>query len=424
MGRHLLFTLLAALACWTAAAQQRQDPVVAAALQENNLRASVNDHVYEFGPLTDTPAPKGYKPFYISHYGRHGTRSDWGAGDYLEVANTLEKAGEAGLLTPEGDSLRAEAMQVYLCHDGMDGRLTQHGVHEHEHLAERMYARYPQVFRKGCKQVRSISSVAQRCIISMVGFTNRLNELQPDLTFYWDTGEKFMKYISNETPKDVLTESASLLAALDRSYVPDTAAFLRRLFTDPDKARAFVPDAVTFERKVFNTARIAQSFDLPVNVYRHLPFDAIYKWYEYITMDIYLRQANSAAFGERRIVRAEPLVQDFVEKADEAIRQGNWAADLRFGHDYPLLAFAGYLGLEGVGDRLEMDEVIARWHGWENIPFASNMQVIFYRNKKGGDVLVKFLYNEKETLLRGLTPVQGPYYRWNDVRENIRGYLR
>lgn len=32
--------------------------------------------------------------------------------------------------------------------------------------------------------------------------------------------------------------------------------------------------------------------------------------------------------------------------------------------------------------------------------------------------------NEKETLLRGLTPVQGPYYDWSLVRENLAGWQR
>ena len=40
-------------------------------LQENIDRVAANYHGYEFHPLAYTPAPKGYKPFYISHYGRH-----------------------------------------------------------------------------------------------------------------------------------------------------------------------------------------------------------------------------------------------------------------------------------------------------------------------------------------------------------------
>lgn len=47
---------------------------------------------------------------------------------------------------------------------------------------------------------------------------------------------------------------------------------------------------------------------------------------------------------------------------------------------------------------------------------ASNLQMIFYRNKKG-EVLVKFLFNESETSIPSLGP--GPYYRWSLLREYL-----
>ena len=46
---------------------------------------------------------------------------------------------------------------------------------------------------------------------------------------------------------------------------------------------------------------------------------------------------------------------------------------------------------------------------------AANIQFAFYRNGVG-DVLVKVLFNERETAVRGLEPVAGPYYRWPDLK--------
>ena len=54
---------------------------------------------------------------------------------------------------------------------------------------------------------------------------------------------------------------------------------------------------------------------------------------------------------------------------------------------------------------------------------ASNLQIIFYRNKSN-DVIVKFLYQEQETRLRGLEPFYGPYYKWETVKANLEGYKR
>jgi hypothetical protein len=58
------------------------------------------------------------------------------------------------------------------------------------------------------------------------------------------------------------------------------------------------------------------------------------------------------------------------------------------------------------------------WRLENIIPMAGNVQIIFYRPKKGGksdDVLVKVLLNEKEVKLPVATD-KAPYYRWNDVR--------
>ena len=76
-----------------------------------------------------------------------------------------------------------------------------------------------------------------------------------------------------------------------------------------------------------------------------------------------------------------------------------------------------------MGERYAADEICDNWLAFWEIPMASNLQMIFYRSKKG-PVLVKFLYQEQERLLRGLKPVSGPYYRWDDVKANIAGYLR
>lgn len=47
---------------------------------------------------------------------------------------------------------------------------------------------------------------------------------------------------------------------------------------------------------------------------------------------------------------------------------------------------------------------------------ATNFQLVFYQKGKSPEILVKLLYNEQERLIPALTPVQGPYYRWTDLR--------
>ena len=419
----LVFTAFLGLAAASALAQVHQSPAAVKALQEDRTRAGNNLNSYEFFPIKDTKAPAGYKPFYVSHYGRHGSRSDWGGSAFLGVIAVMEQGQAKGILTPDGEMLLEGARKVLAGWDGMDGRLSQRGVREHAAIAKRLYNRYPQVF-KGKKNVRAVSSTVQRCIISMNSFTNSLIRQNPDLEIRLDTGEKFMEYLDNEKGWQQVTGRAMRKSfELMRDIPDDTLGVLSKVFTDPVAAREIVKSARHFTDDVFNTARVAEDFDVEEDIYSVLPFDAVYRRWAQNNMFLYLGHCNSVDVGAERVAMAQSCVEDIVTKADEAIATGKYAADLRFGHDYPLMALASYLGIEGVGDRLEVEEICDKWLGFWNIPMASNLQIIFYKNK-AGDVLVKFLYQEQERLLRGLEPYQGPYYKWETVKANLEGYKR
>ena len=419
----LIFTAFIGLSAFVALAQSHQSPVAVKALQEDRTRAGNNLNSYEFFPIQDTKAPAGYKPFYISHYGRHGSRSNWGGTAYEGVIAVMEAGKAKGILTPDGEMLLEGAKKVLAGWDGMDGRLSKRGVREHAAIAQRMYNRYPEVF-KGKKNVRAIASTVQRCIISMNSFTNSLVRQNPKLDISIDTGEKFMSYINNEKDWQKITGRAMMKSmAVLRDIPDDTLGVLSRVFTDPVAAREIVKSPRHFTDDVFNTAVVAEDFDIEEDIYSVLPFDAVYRRWAQNNMFLYMGHCNSVDAGAERVAMAKSCVEDIVAKADEAIATGNYAADLRFGHDYPLMALASYLGIEGVGDRLEADEICDKWMGFWNICMASNLQIVFYKNK-AGDVLVKFLYQEQEKLLRGLEPYQGPYYKWETVKANLEGYKR
>ena len=422
MKRYAIILAMLLAVCPALVAQHRSEAAVKA-LGEDITRAACNHNSYEFFPIKDTPAPKGYKPFYISHYGRHGSRSGWGGDRYSYVIHVLESGERAGLLTPGGDSLLAATRKEFALYAGMDGRLTPRGVREHAAIADRMYSRYPQVF-KGKKKVRAVSSMVQRCIISMNGFTNSLVRRNPKLDIRPDTGERIMEYIAPEGDWQEATRLAYEKGqAVVQKLPDDTLGVLERIFTDPVAGRKLVPSPKRLTDCIFTVAEMAEDFDIEENLFRFLPFDAIYRRWARHNVNLYTGQCNSMESGMERVPIAKPTVDDIVAKADEAIAGGEYAADLRFGHDYPLLGLVSYLGIEGVGERYAADEICDKWLAFWEIPMASNLQMIFYRNKKG-DVLVKFLYQEQERLLRGLKPFTGPYYRWEDVKANIAGYLR
>ena len=417
--RLLLAVFAATITAFAASAQDARNPEFEAFLRENPFRAGINTDGYEGGPYENTPAPKGYKPFYISHYGRHGSRSNWDEDSYKALIESLEKAEQAGILKPEGKTVLERARQCLEKHNGMAGRLTPPGAREHRGIAERMYQRFPEVFKKGSKNIRVISSTVPRVLVSMAAFTDRLTELDPKLDISWDTGETYQKYIDPE----VESFNREMFQEMSKIEMPrtDSVEFLSRFFTDTQKASEIVGRFSRFESQVFAVARITASFELE-DIFPLLPEESIYNNWARNNLSLYLGQANSKAFSHHRMPPALLTVKDVVDKADEVLADKSkdaLCADLRFGHDYPFIALCSAMGLEGIGQQLPIEEVNLKWFGAWYTPFAANLQMIFYKSKKSDDILVKFLVNERETKMMGIEPVSGPYYRWSDVRKKL-----
>lgn len=416
----IIVSIFASIPC--SFAQPKQSEAAVKYLRELPVRAGNNLNPYEFHGIKDTPAPKGFKPFYVSHYGRHGSRSDWGSRNYDTVISILTQAKEEGILSAQGETLLDVAERSLSIYSNMDGRLTPRGVKEHASIADRMYHRYPQVF-KGKKKIRAISSTVPRCLVSMASFTNALSADNPDLEIRLDSGEEFMKYLSNAGDASLAAGYKVKYEQYRKSASYDTTYTMKIVFTDQEKARKIVKNAEMFQSAVYGTALTTGVFDIEEDIFHMLPFDYIYFRWSLENLNLYMQYSASKEYGNLRVPSAQSVIDDIIAKADENIASGEFAADLRFGHDHPFLIMAGYLGLEGVGDRLEFEEVNDNWLGFFNIPMASNLQLIFYRDKKG-EVIVKFLFQEQETLLRKLKPWYGPYYKWEDVKSNIAGYLR
>ncbi len=138
-----------------------------------------------------TPPPAGYEPFYIDHYGRHGSRWLSTAADYTDPIEPLAKAERKGLLTARGRQLLAQLRAVQQASHRRTGELSDVGAEQHQAIARRMYERFPQVF-SGQVTVEARSSVVIRCILSMLNETSTLAALNPDISFVTDASEHDM----------------------------------------------------------------------------------------------------------------------------------------------------------------------------------------------------------------------------------------
>lgn len=152
-------------------------------------------YAYTYDNPARTPAPEGYEPFYISHYGRHGSRWLLRASEYTEVLETFGKAAprgrlvgvRAGCLTPRGTGLFGRR--------GQGGDLTPLGAEQHYGIAERMFESYPEVFR-GNARVDAQSTVVVRCVLSMAAFCDQLRRMNPELEITRTANNRTTRYLN------------------------------------------------------------------------------------------------------------------------------------------------------------------------------------------------------------------------------------
>ena len=81
------------------------------------------------------------------------------------------------------------------------------------------------------------------------------------------------------------------------------------------------------------------------------------------------------------------------------------------------MAYQPAIPLEGTFLTCSETEIPDFFQDYNYMCPACNVQLIFYRADGKAPVLVKFLLNEKETLIHGLKPLTGCYYEWSKVKE-------
>ncbi len=409
--KQLLFTTLLLPAVICASAQTR--PAELSAMPE---RSAGIYHSYEEPSLSDAAVPAGYVPFYISHYGRHGSRWHTSEPFYATPLKTLRQADEKGILTARGRRLLAQAER--LAQDARDryGDLSPRGAREHRGIARRMYAAWPEVFstRDGrtCT-VDSRATVYPRCILSMAAFNEGLKEQNPEITTLREASKRNAYYLANQYDTSRGSDVADRTADSLREVRVDPARFLGTIFTDPSA----VDNPVKFMSRIFNLAGIAQDVDyLGIDLYDLFDEKELYALWECENARRYLIMGPSVRFGDTVIESAKPLLRNIIETAQRVIDgEEQVAASLRFGHDVYLTPLLALLQVEGASARVErIDDIASSWSTEKVTPMAANIQFIFLRNAATGDVRVRILHNERDAVL----PIPGaPYYAWPELKK-------
>lgn len=366
-----------------------------------------------------TPAPKGYKPFYVSHYGRHGSRYLLGDGDYQWIIQLMTKADAVNGLTPLGKDVLQRLQLVWKETEGHGGDLTPLGVRQHQGIAERMSKNFPEVFR-GKRHVSARSTVVYRCAMSMVAFGDRLKGLNPQLDINYEMSEKYMSYLNYHTDR-----SNAFTHGEKGPWVEEYRKFeaaqvqpdrlVNSLFSNADFIRCEVNPA-NLMWGLYWIAVDMQDIETPLSFYDIFTAQEMFDLWQCVNYRFYICNANPLASKGLVMANAKTLVENIIESADSAMKNRSIAATLRFGHDGNVIPLLALLQIENFDVAVAGPaEVYKHWCDFKATPMASNVQLVFFENKNR-DVLVKFLHNEKEVHIPVKTDIW-PYYHWNEVKE-------
>ena len=348
--------------------------------------------------------PAGYKPFYISHYGRHGSRwlpseerYEWVAAEFADSKN----------LTPMGKSVKRRLKKICRNARGHAGQLTPLGAEQHRGIARRMVENYPEVFQGNDTRILARSSTSPRCRASMLAFCHALPS-----PFSMETNPEDMAWINYESP-----ELKALTARIFRQPNLTTDRFISSLFKDSSK----VNEPMKLLSELHTIASDMQDIPLDISLWDIFTPEEMLAIHDANNERMTICNGDTLLNDGIPARSSIPLWQHMEADADSMITSGIHGASLRFGHDTALYRLLTLLGIQLPGKDME-----------DIIPMAANLQMVFLRGEgkegrgEGNDsVLVAFLINEHPCHLQTSLSF---LYPWADVKrmmhERISQLLR
>ena len=372
-------------------------------------------YMYPMDQPAPTPAPKGYKPFYVSHLGRHGARFALGGSVYEEILAVWTKARDKGWLTPEGEAFCKAYCDFYPAVARREGNLTVKGQEQHRYIASQIYKNYPAVF-KGKTRAGAVATISHRVIVSMFSFLSELDNLDRDFSFEADYGQPYQQYLL----PDVIDSGAERHGPAEEKFfrfrdeVLDLDAMLRRWFTEPD---SLVAHKYKFCYDLHTVVATLDNLDVsaPALLYSLFTPEERYSIWRVNNFRDYQLLGCSPDTQNLRAQSLRAMWEDFATKAEEDWQNGVQLR-LRFSHDSSLQPLLSLLDVNGMGARIADPYEVENW--WRNfdVPMACNFQLVFFKSRRNPEILVQVLLNGREATLPLDPAATGSFYRWEEVK--------
>lgn len=376
---------------------------------------------YEPMDTVRVESPEGYELFYISHFGRHGSRFTTDSMDIHRPLVLFTEYSKKGILTDEGLQLLKDLSVLEELSRGNYGSLTTLGASEHKSIASRMVNHYPALFQ--CRHIDTYTTMVPRVIDSRDNFLLTIDSIQPGndfvLNYLDDSPRNFQEVLganmSKEQYKIIYSHDNLDKIVNNRWETFSGSTFARKIFT-PENAPEDVKDVMN---TLFNGVKSYKCINDPrLDFTRYFTLEELYELWWRNNMYWYAHHGYTEENeGIRPTVKGKAITQVIIEDADAVIsNKADYSATLRFSHDGDMNALTCYLDIDGCNsDTYEDVEFLSR--DFENVRAAVNIQLLFFRDSEN-NILVRILKNEKPVGLKNTDiPYLNGFYEWNTLKK-------
>ncbi|MBO6169792.1 MAG: hypothetical protein J6O51_07450 [Bacteroidales bacterium] len=397
---------------------------------------------YHYTSEAVTPqAPRGFKPFNISTYARHGARLYSKEALYDQMHKLVNIASDSGLLTPLGEDLFNKSEAVYHTVRGRAYDLTEYGQQQHRTVAGRIMKSWKKVFR-GRRTIVARSTQTNRTILSMTAALDQYRRLDPKLNIRFDASASDMGILNPTSKYNPRAEERDwsrafeadtarwnpAFKALWKKNMSDPERFFGRFFKDPAVVLKVYKDYINAARMFYFYLSFSETLGPDASLMYMLESEDAWRMWECENFRMYSCCGATPIYYGRNWALEEALLRDLVKYMKEDIAGGDVAARLRFGHDYKISGTLVLLEAEG-WDHCESDpEKVWRIYDYGHMPMASTLLFTLFRNSSG-EVLVRCTLDEvpQHFPIDCYTDPRGQawpdYYRWKDFEAHCSARL-
>ncbi|WP_020612748.1 histidine-type phosphatase [Sediminispirochaeta bajacaliforniensis] len=396
--------------------------------------------------LVYTEAPAGYEASFLYVLHRHGSRNLSGFKYDKAWLELLDAARKDGQLTEAGTMLYGEIKQIADYEIGKYGLLTNLGKDELFGIGKRAGENFSDLFCTG-SPLFADATYKERTQESRDSFLAGLVASgyhgEIDKTFYekkkdpylrpMDLAKKYSDYFDNglwhETIKKYQNcDAVRLMAERVCSQFFGTR-FLRKLdrgemeFYD-EKGKVIIDSTATASSALYELYIILPALRedgfADINLKKYFQDDEL-QMFETIqnAKSFYTYGSGDPASENISLNIMAPLAKHMINAIDESLDGSSpYLAVCSFAHAETLVPLVGFLDIENAGKAYDsVEEAVKNWNTAYYGPMGGNLQLVVYRSP-GKEALIKVLLNERESRFsEEISPSQGPYYRWSEIRQ-------